>query len=350
MSRSPTILKPAGSVSAAALLLGCTLAASSQAAVIIPTKGGFSGYINLGIGAADVKSNTLASVMSGNIDLGEKKIDNLYDSPGSESSALPSANFELSYTFEKSRTQIHIGNLLEDFIRFDLDTILGVRQEIGSAGMIGASLQTTSLATEVWSDPYLTDANRKDTDRTGTGYRLFWQQIMGSGLEIQYSTKEVDIDKERSGESLNLSPAERHLLNRNGDNDQLNLTYEFEFDAKRHLLAPRLTYFDQDRDGDAMSNDGYGGSVNYVYSPNNRWRWVFNASYADLDWKEANPIYDKKDSADRYGGSVTVFFNDPFGWKHWSLNGTAAYYEEDHDIDFYDTEVTLFMIGMFRKF
>jgi hypothetical protein len=334
----------------AALLLGCTLAASSQAAVIIPTKGGFSGYINLGLGVADVKSNTLAGVLSGNVDLGKKKIDNLYDSPGSESSALPSANFELSYTFEKSRTQLHVGNLLEDFIRFDLDTILGVRQEIGSAGLVGASLLTTSVATEVWSDPYLTDANRKDTDRTGNGYRLYWQQIMGSGLEIRYSTKKVDIDNERSGQSLGLSAAERQLLNRNGDNDRLDLFYEFNSGDKRHLVTPSLSYIDQDRDGDAMSNDGYAVGLNYVFKANDRWRWVFNASYADLDWKEANPIYDKKDSADRYGGSVTVFFSDPFGLKKWALNGTAAYFEEDHDINFYDSEVTLFTIGMFRRF
>jgi hypothetical protein len=347
MSNGSTMAKSGG---LAALVVGCAFAASSQAAVLLPSKGGFSGYVNLGVGYADVKSNTLASIMKGNVELGKEQIDNLYGSPDNESSALPAVNFELSYTFDESRTQLFIGNLLEDFIRFDSSTILGVRQEVGSAGLIGASLLTTSIATEVWSDPYLTDAKRDDTDRTGSGYRLYWQQIMGSGLEVRYSTKEVDIDKERSGESLNLSSAQRKLLQRDGDNDRLDLYYEMQFNGQRHLVTPNLGYIDQDRDGEAMSNDGYSFAVNYVYTPGSRWRYVLNANYADLDWKKTNPIYRIKDSADRYGLSATVFFNDPFGLEKWALNGTAAYFEEDHDINFYDTSVTLFSVGMFRKF
>ena len=112
----------------AALVAGCTLATTTQAVDIIPTKGGFSGYVNLGAGGLSVKSNMLASIMSGNIDIGDKQIGNISDSPNSsEGGAIPAINFELSYTFGGTRTQLHLGNLLEDFLSMDTATIAGIR-------------------------------------------------------------------------------------------------------------------------------------------------------------------------------------------------------------------------------
>jgi len=242
----------------------CMFTSSAYSAVIIPDKGGFGGYVNLGAGVVDVKSNMLASLLSSKIELGQQTIDNLNDSPDSESSAIPAVNFELSYTFENSRTQLHLGNLLEDFIRFDMNTIAGVRQDIGKAGLVGASIQTTSITTEVWSDLYLTGVNRKETDRTGNGFRLNWQQIMGTGFEVRYSKKEEDIDKERSGESLDLSAAQRKLLDRNGDNERIDVFFEYASEDNRHILTPSLSFIDQDRDGDAMSRDGEDVSINYI--------------------------------------------------------------------------------------
>jgi len=325
--------------------------ATTQAAVIIPDKGGFSGYFNLGVGGVSVKSNMLASIMSGKVDVGNKVVDNLSDSAdSSEGGAIPTLNFELSYTFASTRTQLHVGNLLEDFLRFDSSTIAGVRQDVGKAGLVGASVQSTSIDTQVWSDPYLTDAKRKDTDRTSKGFRVYWQQIMGSGLELRYSTSEIDIDKERSGQSLALTDAQRKLLDRNGDVDQFLMSYEFSSDNGNHVVTPALTYVDRDLDGNAMANDGGSASLNYLYKHDDRWSYVLNATYGDFDWKEANPIYAEKDSSTNYGVSGTVFYARPFGWKDWSFNVTAGYFEEDHDLDFYDTEVGIVSMGMFRKF
>lgn len=344
-------LPPARSLGVAGLALGCALAASTQAAVIIPDKGGFSGFINLGVGGVDVKSNLLSSIASGNIDLGDKRLDDLDSSPDSNSAGIPVINFELSYTFASTRTQLHIGNLLEDYLRFDTTTIAGVRQDIGKAGILGASVQTSSLDTQVWRDPYQTGTPRKDTDRTTKGARVFWQQILGSGLELRYSVSEVDIDQERSGDSLAfLTDRERKALDRNGDVYKYDLFYEFNFDGKRHLVTPGLGYVDRDLDGEAMANDGVNASLNYIYQHNDTWRWVFNLTFADMEFDKTNPVYDEKDSAENYGVSATVFYSEPFGWKKWAFNATAGYFDEDHDIDFYDNSAALISIGMFRKF
>jgi len=55
-----------------ALAVGC-LIGSTQAALIIPEKSGFSGIVNLGVGGVVVESNTLAGPLSGGIDLGKEK-------------------------------------------------------------------------------------------------------------------------------------------------------------------------------------------------------------------------------------------------------------------------------------
>ncbi len=122
--------------------------------------------------------------------------------PIQELLGIPVIGLELAYTFASTRTQIFLGNQLEDYIRFDFSTRAGVRQEIGKAGIIGASFLQTPLATEVWEDPFLTGSERSETDRTSDGYRLIWDNIYGTGLELRYSAREVDIDRERSGESL----------------------------------------------------------------------------------------------------------------------------------------------------
>lgn len=345
------VSSPSKMAAGMALAWGCAFAASTQAAVVIPDKGGFSGYLNVGAGGVSVKSNMLASIINGKVNVGNKTVNNLSEDPNnSEGGAIPAFNFELSYTFEDTRTQLFLGNLLENYAAFDMSTLAGVRQDVGTAGLIGASLQSTSVDTQVWSDPYLTNAKRNDTDRTGQGFRVFWQQFMSSGLEVRYTATEVDIDKERSGESLALSDAQRRLLDRNGDVSRFDMLYEFSSSDERHLITPALAYIDNGLDGDAMANDGGQVSINYIYKANDRWRYIFNASYGEYDFDAANPIYAIDDSTTDYGISGTVFYTEPFGWKDWSFNTTAGWYEEDHDIDFYDSSVGVVVFGMFRKF
>lgn len=351
MSRKTVSTGATRSRNIAALAAGCMLAATTQAAVIIPTKGGFSGYLNLGAGGIDVETNMISTIAQGNIDVGGKTIKDLNNSPGSESAAIPQVSFELSYTFAKSRTQVHIGNLMEDFLTFNMNTTAGVRQDIGEAGLIGASLQATSLVTDVWQDPYETNTKRKDTERDNKGARIFWQQIMSSGLELRYTVSEIDVDKERSGNSLDyLTQGERKSLQRDGDVYRYDAMYEFKADGNRHIITPGLTYTEHDRDGKAMSYDAMGINVNYIYQHSEKWRYVLNASYADLSYDDTNPIYGEEDGGERYGGSATVFYSAPFGLKKWALNGTVGWFEEDHDIDFYDSYVGLVSVGMFRKF
>lgn len=329
------------------LVFSTTMVSSAYAMKPIPPQSGFSGFINLGAGVTSVESNTLAKF--GSVDLGNKSIDTLTSSPDSETSGLPVLGLEIAYTFASTRTQIFFGNQLEDYIRFDFAARAGVRQEIGNAGVIGVSFLQTPLATEMWEDPFVTGTNRTNTDRSSNGYRLIWDKIYGTGLELRYSAREVDIDKERSGEDLGLSAADRALLDRNGDRNRFSVQYTFNRDENKHRITPAIAYIDQDLDGDAVAYDGLSFNVNYIYSVN-RWKFVTNASYAALEYDEANPVYSKKADSNRYGLSFTAFYNKPFGWDGWLANAGVVWFEEDSDINFYDSSVNLASIGMLYLF
>ncbi|MEE4659937.1 MAG: DUF2860 family protein, partial [Halieaceae bacterium] len=253
-------------------------------------------------------------------------------------------------TFAESRTQIYVGNLLEDFLTLDLSARAGVRQDIGNLGIIGAAYVRTSAATEVWSDPYAVGVKRDETELVAEGVRLNWDRVLNTGLEVAFTSKSLELDRERSGLSQNLSPADVGLLDRNGDLHRLELGYEFLRDNKQHILTPGIFYRDADLDGDAMANDGIGVNLNYIYLHNARWRWVFNLTYQDMEYDTVNPLFGEQDDAQRFGASAGVFYSAPFGWKNWSLNLITGFFREDHDIDFYDTSVSVATVGFFRRF
>ncbi|PSW21477.1 DUF2860 domain-containing protein [Photobacterium sanctipauli] len=329
------------------LLIG--LAACSQAYALdaIPQQDGFSGFVNLGAGITNVESNTLAEISG--INLGNKSIDSVFDSPKDKSAGIPVIGLEIAYTFAESRTQIFLGNQLEDYLRFDFSTRAGIRQEIGKAGIIGVSYLQTPLATEVWEDPFVENSDRNSTDRTSNGFRLIWDKMYGTGLELSYSQREIDIDDERSGEFLGLMEEEKNALDRNGDSRRFAIKYTFNVDKGKHIISPQFTFIDQDLDGESMAYDGVALNVNYIYSMG-RWHFVSNASIAGLNYDEENPIYDQKADTQRYGASFTAFYGAPFGWKNWLFNTGVVWFEEDSDIKFYDSSVQLLSAGMLYRF
>ena len=333
------------------LFAGIVLPVSAaKAAMAIPDESGFSGFINVGLGGLAIKSNVMAETGLGFVDLGDDTIDGLNNSPDRQNGVLPVFNFEATYTFADSRTQVYVGNLLEDFVRFEMNAAVGVRQEIGDAGLLGANLLASSIPTEVWKDPFLVGEKRKSTERDSDGFRVQWSDIYGSGLEVRYTARDVEIDDERSGLSQDLTDLELGLLVRDGDHNRFDVRYEYTSADGRHIVTPGLAYIDHEREGKAVSADGYGLDLNYMYVYQPRLRFVVNAGYSRLDSDAAHPIYGVKDDTTRLGLALAAFYAQPFGMEGWVLNVSAAAFEDDHKIRFYDTTVRLLTVGMLRRF
>lgn len=330
---------------------GVMLTSIGAAAVpAIPETDGWSGHINIGGGVASSETNMISSLSS--FDLGDDRISSLDESPGSEDLVLPFAQFEVGYTLADNRTRFYVGNQAADYVNFELapslNTHLGVRQEIPEIGLVEFALSATTLALDVWKDPYLVDEKRSETERTTTGIHVAWDQILDSGFEFTWAWKDVELDDEDSGESLPLSDADKRLLRRQGDVNRWDLSYDWKIN-ERHRLVPGIGYVDRELDGDAMAEDGPVASLRHLWDLG-RWRLVTRLMYSDVESDEVNPIYGKERDKESLGAAVTVFYSNPFGLKSWTANATASYYDEDSNIDFYDANFGMISVGMFYRF
>jgi len=340
------------SVIAIAITILLLSASATYAIEPIPEESGFSGYLTLGGGYSHVKSNMIAGNAFG--DVGNRTVDSLTDSPDSNSSGSANVNFDLRYTFASTRTQLFIGNSMEDALRYDFATQMGVSQELPGKNLVAASFLFSSIPTEVWEDPYIQYYKRSKTDRTSNGFRLAWDRIFGSELQLQYSYRKIDLDDEYSGTFLGLTYAQQQLLDREGDYTKADILYRFFFDGKKHVIIPTITYFNYDLDGDAMSNDGVDFQLSYGYN-SEKYSFVVNGLIGYADYDKRNPIYGKTRDDDRYGAGLIAFYHNPFGWnvpffKKTSLYFKTDYLNSDSNIDFYDTEIFTAGAGLFFRF
>ena len=193
----------------------------ANGATAVADEPGVSGYFVLGAAVANIESNLIAKAAGGTGDLGDDKIDNINDAPDGESAALPVLDLSLTYTFDNLKTELFLGNSLEDFLRFDFSTVIGLRHQLADVGIFEVGILTTPGPTELWEDPYATGVKRDETDRNSKGIRLAWGAILGSGFDFRISARDNDIDDEKSGDSLVtaniITRSEQELLDRNGD-------------------------------------------------------------------------------------------------------------------------------------
>lgn len=327
-------------------LLGSTAALSAQALDRIPQESGFSGYAFVGGASSSRETNMIASV--GDTEVADERIDSLTDGPDSKDYGQLLLDFGLNYTFADSRTQIFGGTSLEDFLTQDSTFGIGLRQGIGGAGnLVVKAIASTPM--ETWEDPYLIGADRRETDVSSSGGRLGWEHIFGSGLEITYSARSIELDDELSGTFLGLSQDNQDLLNREGDLNTLKVAYVWQLSGD-HLITPSISAVEHDLDGDAMAMDGYQAELNYAYTGSENWEFVVNLVAGTLESDDDNPIYGETAEVDRMGVSLGATYKEPFGLQNWRARGAISYGEEDSNIDFYDTSIGSVSLGMMYSF
>jgi len=333
----------------AAMALACNLA---HAIPPIPQESGWSGHIGLGLGAGSSESNLLADI--GPIDLGDDQVSSIYQSPDDEDLTLPIPLFEVAYTFADSGTQLFLGSREAEHFSLEVNTTLhvqfGARQSFPEVGTIALAYVASTLPTGVWKDPYVEDDARGNTDRTGNGVAIEWDDIFSTPLALVWTAMQVEIDDEESGRQgdLGLTADQQRTLRREGEVYRVELNYDWRLN-ERHSLVPGIGYIDQDLDGAAMAQDGLLLQLKHVYDAGG-WSLVSKVYLEDLDSDASNPIYGDGNDMQTIGGSVTAFFEAPLGLEDWTASAGASYYEGDSNNDFYDNSLALFSIGMLYRF
>ena len=332
------------------LVFLCVFAATAYAQPIgIPQESGFSGFVNGGAGLWRVENNMVKRI--GFFKIGDSNISSTDDKPRSEYSVTPILNFNLRYTFASTRTQIFLGNQVEDLLRLDSATLFGVRQELPDQSIIGVSYVFSALVTEVYKDPYDTNGSRNGTDRNINGVRLSYENILSTDLSFQDTYRNIDIDKERSGSALGLSSSQRNRLKRDGDQHDVEMLYKYVLQdgGMTHAFIPSIKYSRFDLDGDAMSNNFFSFKLNYRLDME-KFAFVVNGYYGYADYDKSNPIYGKTRNDDRYGFGVIGFYKRFLGVQGLALTANATINRQDSNIDFYDSEIDLYFVSLLYTF
>ena len=319
----------------------------------IPQESGFSGYVSGGAGLWRVEDNMVKKI--GGFKVSDDSINSNRDKPRSETSVTPIFNYNVRYTFASTRTQIFFGSELENILRMDPATLLGVRQELPDQSVLGVGYVFSPFVSEVYRDPYAEDKDRDGTDRTVNGLRLSYAKILGSDVSFQYTYRNLDINNERSGRQLVtdgvITGSEKDRLDRNGDQHDLEVLYRFvsESGGSKHTFLPSFQYSYFDLDGSAMTYNYFLFNANYRYDAQ-KFAISVNGYYGYADYDESNPVFGKTREDDRYGFSLLGFYKRFLGVEGLALNGTVTINRSDSNIDFYKSEVDLFALNLLYNF
>lgn len=333
------------STQSALTLLFTLLGVSAHAEINpIPKQSGFSGFGQLGATYSEVNSNILVGSQKDE----SQRIDSL-DSQASSSGSRITPNLDLRYTFAESRTQLFLGNVIQDALMLDFTQQFGVRQEMGNKGIGSVAYVFSGIPGEVWRDPYQTGSDRDDTDRTSSGLRLGWDGIWGSPVSATYTYRSIEIDKEHSGESITwLTDAERAELDRNGDSHELGLTYNWRLENGSQL-TPGLTYRRYAADGEAASYDRFGGQLTYALLQR-KYSLITNMLVNRVEYDGVNPVFGRTVEADEWALNATFMWHQLLDVDQLSGLVSASYGESDANVGFFDTDLSQVSAGLLYRF
>ena len=334
-------------------LLAILTAGAAPAAMAIepiPSTPGWRGFVVMGAGYVDLKSNTVAG--NNLIDIGQPTINSVTQRPQSDDTFHPVITGEINYTFGGG-WQAFFGTSLEDAVTLDGVTQLGARKDLGSSGIVQGGFLFSGIPTQVWEDPYAEGVRREETDRDSAGVRLEWDRILGSAFDVTFSYRDISIDTERSGEgvtSVTCGAACRDLLVRDGDQYSFDVSYLYRLgEGQRHLVRPMVRYTIDDRDGEAISSDSYRLQLSYVFLGQG-YTVASNLAYASSSFDARNPIFDARTDSDGIVVDTTLFYRLPIESGRWQAVGSMLWGEGNSDVAFHDNEIFMISAGVMYRF
>lgn len=323
------------------------LLASGQVAALdeMPREGGWTGYLLAGPGGGAIRSNEIAG--SAFKEIGDAEIDALDEHAGLERELVPVVTGELGYYFEATGTHVVLGNTLEDLVRYDFSTTLGVRQRMRPLGTLAVELLGSASPARVYRDPFLTGSERATVDRIATGARVIWDRIGGTGLEVELTGRVLALDSERSGAALGLDRTRRRALDREGRQGQVRAGFKLPVHP-RHLLTPRVGWTRFDLEGEAVANDRLSLELAWQYMSRHA-LVTTELTLARSAFDAKHPVFGERREDDLMGLMISGLFPTILHSMRWALAGTLGVFDGDSSIEFYDTRVTVASVAiMFR--
>ena len=265
-----------------------------------------------------------------------KQIDSLNGDADRYDTVLPLALFRLQYTFEESGRAVYFGTPME--ISGQPGLSLGIVQPLSDGSRLDISVFANPFS-EVWQDPYLANANRKETDKTVFGARFDYDRILGSRFNFAYSFSREDVDEDDIGDRFD-------DLERDGFVHSAEVEYGFRL-GRSISLVPGFELNFGDMDGEANAYTGYNFSLG-LRKFSEHYQIMLKASVGWHDYDDRHPIFDKTRNDTHYSVFGMLTRNTLFGKDR--LFGTlmAGYQYRDSNIGFLEARTIIggAMIGI----
>jgi hypothetical protein len=313
------------------MLLGVLFISWSRAFAADPAEKseGFSGRISAGAGF--VTSTDQLKTSDEN-----KRIDSLSGDADWYDNFMPLALFNLEYTFAESGRQVYFGTPSE--LSGPPRLSLGFVQPFSDGSKLDISV-FTHLFSEVWRDPYLINAARKETREYKYGTRFAYQQILGSGFGLSYAFSRIDVNVDDIGDRFN-------DLERDGYIHSTEVEYVFRL-GETMSLSPDFKLSIGDLDGEANAYTGYQFGLGFRKF-SKAYLLMLKAAIGWDDYDDKHPIFGKTRNDTNYSVFGMLTRSDLFGQDY--LFGTlmAGYRYRDSNIGFLEAQTFLSgaMIGI----
>jgi len=306
------------------MLLGALFFSWSSAFAVNPAEKseGFNGRISAGAGF--MTSTDQLKTTDEN-----KRIDSLSGDADWYDKFMPLVMFNLGYTFAESGRQVYFGTPPE--LSGPPRLSLGFVQPFSDGSRLDISVFTRPFS-EVWRDPYLINADRKETREYNYGTRFTYEQILGTGFGLSYAFSRIDVNVDDIGDRFN-------DLERDGYIHNAEVKYVFRL-GETLSLSPDFKLSIGDLDGEANAYTGYQFGLG-LRKFSKAYLFMLKAAVGWDDYEDKHPIFNKTRNDANYSmfGMFTRF--DLFGQDY--LFGTlmAGYRYRDANIGFLEAQTFL---------
>ena len=289
---------------------------------------GFYGMVQVGAGLIATTDNQEAPLTGiFNDDPRLPEIENLDRQDELVALSVPYLNGVVGYRFEK----------LDIAVETAPSTFMGspgisLVKSIPGAGSFRGSV--TWSKSDVWKNPYLTGTDRDTTDSTAWGLGAGWEMIMGLPLNLAYSIALIDIDEDEAG-------AAESLLDRDGADHTLTLSGILPL-SEHFMLFPEFRWQLRDRDGDAESADGFGGSMTAMLIFDH-FSTMSAVSYQHAEFAADHPVWNEERRDHTLSCTQMITLPELTGNEKLSLFVMGVYEERFSSVDFF--EYRSFIVG-----
>jgi hypothetical protein len=298
---------------------------------------GFSGQVMLG--AVFLSTEDSLSTSDDN-----ELIESIDQSPQSFTQVVPGLIGEVTYTFDSGDHQLFVGLNRVRIVRGSFAPEVGYRYSYGRFSKVEVAYLPTTLGSDAWSDPFVTGEDRAKTSRDTDAFRIRAAAPLGAPVSFEYAQGSREIAKDRSGESLLLTPEQRALLLREADLSHFSIDTMIPINQQFRIL-PNLYYYEEDALGAANDFSLYGAELGFTYRTGRHFL-VANVSYEQSDFDTVNPVFDKVRTEEVYGLFAMYQFSEPFGLEDTRVMALMANRMHDSNIPFYEKESLVVGAGL----